>query len=918
MKNTITLLDGYALIYRSYFAFIKNPLINKQGQNVSVVYGFFNTLSYFLAQKKRFAVVFDSKTPTFRHELYSEYKANREKAPDDLRSQIPLVEKILNLLEVPILQQDGVEADDIIATIARRSSEQQIYCEIITGDKDLLQLVDDYVSVIKPDKGEYITLTEKEVVEKWGVKPNQILDFLSIIGDKADNVPGIMGIGEKGALKMLLEFSTLDSIYENIPSFTASVQKKLEDSKENAFLSRQLITLKTDLAFTPENIPTNEVNWSLASPLFIELGVPSLAKKGGASAKSLSPAPPTSPAPVDTDKAIEGPGGIWIPQEKSPWGPALQEKEWVALTTTEEVQKELQAAAKEKLVAFDCETTSLNPLQCQLVGFSFCYNAQKAFYVPIIAENQDILSLEAIRPILNTFFATPGLQIIGQNFKYDYKALRHCKITPTHVYADTLVAAWLIDSDLSNYNMDFLASRYLNYTTIKYSDIVPKKESFAVVPLETAAAYAAEDALITFRLWKILEPLLEKGSLKDLFFNIEMEVAAILAEMECEGILLNCDFLGFFSKKLELQLAKIQEEIYELVGHEFNINSPKQLQEVLFGELKLPPGKKTKTGYSTDTSVLQFLAGKHPVPSLILRQRTLSKLKSTYADALPELINPDTNRIHTNFIQTGTATGRLSSREPNLQNIPIKEEEGRNIRKAFVAPEGKIFLSADYSQIELAVLASLSKDKNLSEAFITGKDIHRHTASLIFDKEDIEITASERRIAKTINFGVIYGMSAFRLSQELEIPMGRAKQFIDAYFATYSGIRQFITQTVEETKEKGYVTTQAGHIRRISEINNRNMTVQAAASRVAVNTPIQGTAADIVKRAMIAIAKRLKESTLEAKLLLQIHDELLFELPESEESVLRKIVEEEMKKATLLSVPVTISIETGKSWGDFH
>lgn len=922
MKDSVTLLDGYSLIYRTYFAFMKNPLLNREGKNVSVVYGFFNSLFAFIKkhQPPRFAVVLDSHAPTFRHEMYKEYKANREKAPDDLHAQIPIVEEVLKKLGIPIFKEAGLEADDIIASFARNCQKEQRVCKIITGDKDLLQLVDPYVSILKPDKGKYREMGEAAVIEEWGVTPNLILDLLSLMGDSADNIPGVAGIGPKTALKMLTAHPSLEEIYENLNELTPALQKKMEAGKENAYLSRSLVRLKDDDPYYAEQIPPLSLDREAASEIFMRENIPSLAigkikstyknSQGNSDSANLA-------AGDNLQLGTEGDQGTTTDvsmEIKS----VLLDSQWKIAQTIEDVKSLLEKASSSEWIAFDIETDNINDMQATPVGFSLCFDDELAWYIPLKAEDKVIFEIDMIKPILKQFLEENCPKIIGQNFKYDYKVLLRWGIKCPAPAFDTMIAAWLIDSNLNNLGMDFLADRFLNYETIPFKEIVPKGTLFESVELEKAAPYAAEDALITWKLWKKFKPILEKENLLSIFNEMEMPLIPVLAEMEMNGIYLNKELLSFYSKKLGLQLDTLEKEIYQLCGKEFNIKSTKQLQQVLFEDRGLKPTKKTKTGYSTDTTVLQALAPLDPVPKLILRHRTLAKLKSTYTDTLGLLVHPETNRLHTRLIQTGTATGRLSSRDPNLQNIPVKDEEGRMIRRAFQAGEGNIFMSADYSQVELVVLASLADEENLKKAFLSGVDIHRRTASLIFNEDEIDITAAQRRAAKTINFGVMYGMSSFRLSRELSIPMKQASDFIKAYFESYSGIRRFIDNTVEKAQENGFVLTAGGHKRIINGINSRNKTEQQGAQRVAVNTPIQGTAAEIVKRAMLAISKRLSQSSLKAKMILQIHDELLFELPQEEEKELAVLVKEEMEKAANLSIPVKITIESGQSWGDFH
>lgn len=953
MKYTVTLLDGYALIYRTYFAFFRRPLMNRLGQNISVVYGFFNTLLNYIDQyhPSQFAVILDSRTPTFRHQIYPLYKANRDSAPEDLHAQIPLVEKLLEQLGIPVLRQDGMEADDIIASIATQCSEKEVDCRIITGDKDLLQLVDRYVHVMKPQEGEYEELDEAKVEEIWGIKPNQILDFLSLTGDKADNVPGVKGVGEKGALKLLNNYQTLEGIYEHTQELTGALQKNIIEGKENAFLSKELIRLKIDLPYKPETIPLLSLNRKAASPLFIALGIPSLAEKSvldqpnseallmsEEERKLLETFAKASTKKFekkeDEKKGAEGRKIPASPQKEyrmlnASFPPEAvkgkrQAHQTKLITTLEELKAKLAEAKKATMVAFDTETDGIDEMSAHLVGFSFCYDGECGYYFPVRMneQNPDYLmgcyEKSEILPILKDFFATPGLNIIGQNWKFDYKVLLRYGAAPPFAYADTLIAAWLLDSDLGSYNMDFLADRLLNYTTISFKEVVPKGKNFASVELQLASEYAGEDALITYRLWKELAPRLQFDQMEKIFFEREMPLSALLTKMEMEGIYVDRVELQCYSQELAQQIEVIRKTIYDKCGEEFNLDSPKQLSTILFEKRKLPATKKTKTGYSTDTSVLQQLLNQDPVIEQIIRYRALSKLKSTYTDSLSELINPSTGRVHTRLIQTGTATGRLSSKDPNLQNIPIRDEEGRRIRRAFKAGEGKIFLSADYSQIELAVLASLSGDEALCKAFREGIDIHRQSASLIFQLPFDEVTADQRRIAKTINFGVMYGMSSFRLARELEIPSKQAAQFIDSYFTTYNGIQKFMDETIASVQSCGFVETQGGHRRRIQSINSANRVEQQSAERIAINTPIQGTAADIMKRAMLAIDKRLTAECFQAKILLQIHDELLLELPYCEKEALSLLVKEEMEKAAELTIPIKVSIETGEIWGEFH
>ncbi|MDR2588211.1 MAG: DNA polymerase I [Spirochaetales bacterium] len=939
MKTPLYVLDGYSLIYRSYFAFIRNPLRNARGENTSALFGFYRSLFALFHEKRPeyFAIILDSKTPTFRHEMYPEYKMTRQKTPDELKAQIPLIEEIAAALGIPALRVDGVEADDIMASYAARCAEEKRPCYIISGDKDLLQMVGDEVKILRPEKGDFLEMGREEVFSSWAVYPEQIVDYLSLVGDTSDNVPGAKGIGEKTAASLLEEFHDLDTLYKKLDAVkSASWRKKLEEGRDSVYLSKKLIQLKSDVPLPPELPKLPPLNAEAAQPLFVRHSMKILAdeakkfapspKKG---AKKSSPAGDEllfdEPSPAETENRAEGPGLAANAAAGAP--PASQpprEKDAAAapgiyetVSTAEALDAWVEKVLAAQVFAFDTETTDFDPHTASLVGFSLCVESGKACYVPVIAPFGQGMGLETALPRLKKILEAPNVKIIGQNLKFDYKIMsaKGIRFIPGF---DTMLAAWLLCADSGSYSMDRLAEQYLDYKTLHYTDVVSKGETFDSVPLETATRYAAEDADITFRLYEIFSKLLAQRGLEKLFFELEMPLVRILADMELEGIGLDPAVLETYGQELEKDLNKLQNEIYQLVGREFNINSTKQLQDILFKERHLAPSKKTKTGYSTDTSVLEELAREDPVPEKILTHRTLSKLKSTYVDSLPRLINPKTGRVHTNFQQTGTATGRLSSKDPNLQNIPIKEAEGRRIRGAFIPARGKVFLSADYSQIELVILAHLSGDPGLLGAFHSGKDVHALTASLIFGVDQKDVSAEERRIAKTINFGVMYGMSAFRLSKELSIPRSDAARFIESYFARYSKIQDFIAKTVAGAEETGSVKTLLGHERPILAITSRNKTERMGAQRVAVNTPIQGSAADIVKLAMLRIDEKLEKENLSSRLILQVHDELIFEVPQTEIQRMKELVQEEMEAAYTLTAPLRVSIETGKSWGEMH
>jgi DNA polymerase I len=905
-QNTHYLLDAYSIIYRAYFAFMGRHLVAPDGTNVSALFGFFRSFFTVLDEYHpgTVSVVLDSAVPTFRHEMYSDYKATREKAPQDLHAQVPMIEEILEAMGVSVLRQERMEADDIIATLAQGCIERDQPCVIISGDKDLLQLLEGPVRMLRPEKGGFQLIGREDVFDIWGVEADQIVDYLSLTGDQADNIPGVKGIGPKTAARLLQKFGTLDGIYDHLEECSPGERGKLEDFRDDAFLSRSLIVLKRDIDLQVDDpVPTASLDREAAVPLLLRYGAKKIAEMAKGSKVSKEQ------LERERKQHIEEHG---VPSE-------LQgEGKYHCVETLEELDRWIGKARESGVCALDIETDNIDEMLASPVGFSIATAPKEACYIPLLAEGKRPFSEEEVRDRIGKLVQNPDIGIIGHNFKYDYKVLKRWGLVCTNLVFDTMVAAWLLDAGAAAYSMDKLAESLLGYKTISFKEMVPKDGLFQDVPLDKATRYAAEDADITWRFYSLLKPRLEAEGLYNLFRDMEMPLVPVLAEMEYKGIGLNSPALEEYGKELEKSLSGIEKQIWEECGHAFNINSTKQLQEVLFNERKLTPLKKTKTGYSTDISVLEELAREDIVPSLVLRHRSLSKLKSTYVDALPRLVHPETGRIHTRLVQTGTATGRLSSRDPNLQNIPIREEEGRRIRTAFIPDKGKILISADYSQIELVLLAHLAEDPELTKAFKSGGDVHRRTAALIFDVLEESVTSEQRRIAKTINFGVMYGMSAFRLSQELGISRSRADSFISAYFKRYFRIKRFISKTVEETERLGYSSTLMGHRRPVPAINSRNKTEKAAAERVAVNTPIQGSAADIVKLAMLRVERRLKKEKFNSEMLLQIHDELLFEVPEDEADRLESLLREEMESVVQLSVPLRVSIERGSNWGELH
>ncbi|MDR0495862.1 MAG: DNA polymerase I [Treponema sp.] len=952
MANTdpLYLIDAYGLIYRSYFAFMTRPLRNSAGKNVSALFGFARTVISLLndgaplavdtagaMEKPRLlAVVFDSREPTFRHKMYSEYKANRQKAPDDLHVQVPLVEEFLSALNIPSLRADGYEADDIIATLAKQCRHAKRQCYVISSDKDLLQMVGEGTYALRPAKtakGEnsnaqnispaWELIGPAEVKAEWGVGPEKVLDLLSLAGDTSDNVPGVKGIGDKTAVELITRYGSLDEIYRNIAGIEGARGRKLAEGKESAYFSQSLIRLDAEVPLPVANIEqlsTDKIDRMAAARLLFREGLRQSAKQldPDVGAAGASDSPPVSSIQPDEEQSSADIYSTYS-TDKSLFGNGV----YKIILDLEELKSILAGAKKQKLIALDFETDSLDAWNSRPIGISLALRPKEAYYVPLAPHDvQQSPSPhndpEKVRALLAPLLADPKMIVAAHNAKYDYKVSRgwgierwQCKIW------DTMIAAWLADPERNNYSLDSLAAYTFDYTPIAYRDIVPKGCAFDVVPLETAARYSAEDSDLCLRMMRHLEPLLEKAGASALFENLEMPLLPILAEMEGVGIKIEPKVLTDYGKELEAELDNIQNETWKTAGHEFNLASTKQLQEVLFTERKLKPGKKTKTGYSTDAASLEELAREDPLPALILRHRTLAKLKSTYVDTLAGMAD-NKGRLHTNFDQAGTATGRLSSREPNLQNIPIRAEEGRRIREAFAAAPGHLLISADYSQIELVVLAHLSRDENLIAAFRDGTDVHARTASLIFGVDENMVKSDQRRIAKTINFGVMYGMSAFRLANELGISRTDAANFITAYFSTYAGVRRFIEDLIKKTEASGYVSTILGRRRYIRTINSSNKTEKAAAERIAVNTPIQGSAADIVKTAMLNLDKRLAAEKSPARLLLQVHDELILECPQDLAAETAALVKAEMEQAVKLSVPLRVSVETGKRWGEFH
>jgi DNA polymerase-1 len=927
MSRELYLLDGYSIIYRGYFAFLKKPLLNPQGRNSSSVFVFFRTLLELVRKRApgSIAVAMDSQVPTFRHERYAPYKATREKAPEDLHAQVPVIEEILAALGVSCIRADGFEADDVIATLAEGCRQSRRPCWILSGDKDILQLIGGNVRLLAQERGttNLVEYSREKVFEVKGVYPEQIVDFLALTGDASDNVPGVAGIGQKTAQKLLARFGDLDSVYARLDEVDPeSLRKKLEAGRDSAALSRELVTLKRDVPGLPgiDAIPPADLNLERAIPLFEREGMRSIVAELAGMRKRTSKAARSGAAPA-RDAAPGGGAPAADMSGSAPQPIVLQSTApgtYAAVTTLSELDLWLEKVRRAGVYAFDVETDGTDEMKAVPLGFSLSVEEGTACYVPIRASGVTCIPEQTVKQRLAGLLEDPALRLVGQNAKYDYKVMRRWGVRMSNIHFDTMVAAWVLESDEGAYGLDRLAERRLGFRTKPYAELVGKGQTLDQLPIQDVADYSGEDADLTLRLYRLLAPELAREGLAGIFAEVEMPLIEVLAEMELAGIRILSPELAAYSREMETGLARLEDEIYSLCGRKFNINSTKQLQEILFHWRKLTPVKKTKTGYSTDMDVLEILAAQDPVPEKILAHRKLSKLKSTYVDALPLLVNEATGRLHTHYVQTGAATGRLSSKDPNLQNIPIREEEGRRIRAAFVPAPGMRFVSADYAQIELAILAYLSKDPILLEAFKVGKDIHRQTAALIFAAAEDQVTPEQRRVGKTINFGVVYGMSAFGLAQGLKISRADAVRFISTYFERFQGVDKFLKETIRGAEETGFVRTLFGRRRRIGAITSRNRTEKTAAERVAVNSPIQGTAADIVKMAMVKLFHRLPAEGFKARILLQVHDEIILEAPEEETALAERCVREVMESVTAHAIPLKVHCDSGESWGDFH
>ena len=918
------LIDAYALIYRSYYAFIKNPRINSKGVNTSAVFGFINTLEDVLKREQptHIAVAFDPKGPTFRHEAFEQYKAQREETPEVIRQSVPVIKEVIQAYHIPILEVPYYEADDVIGTVAKQAAANGFEVYMMTPDKDYGQLVADHIYMYRPKfGGDYEVLGVSEVLEKYQLQSTeQVIDLLGLMGDTADNIPGCPGVGEKTAQKLLAEFGSIENLLANTDKLKGAQKKKVEENVEQIRFSKFLATIKTDVPITfdaelckrvaPDEDRLVELYTELEFKTFINR------LKGESLVVSSSKEPK---AAVQYDLFATEPV---VESEVSSLADITTMPHSYYLADTAEKQIALcEQLLQEKSFAFDTETEGLDPLTAGLVGMSFAIREQEAWYVPVSANREEATDIVLrLAPALQH----PEIEKVGQNIKFDILALRKYGVRVKGPLFDTMLAHYLLNPEL-RHGMDYLAETYLKYKTVPIEDLIgpkgKKQASMRTVPIEQIKEYAAEDADVTLRLKHYFAPLLKQEGLESLFFEMEMPLIYVLAEMEATGVKLDTNALKQSSEVLSQQLSALEESIYDLAGQSFNINSTKQVGEILFDKLKLDEkAKKTKTGgYSTSEEVLEKIRGKHPIVDKLLEYRGIKKLLSTYIDALPALIHPETGKIHTSFNQAVTATGRLSSTNPNLQNIPVRDELGREIRKAFIADDDDcIFFSADYSQIELRLMAHLSNDPHMVEAFCSGADIHAATAAKIYGIPVEEVTSDMRRKAKTANFGIIYGISVFGLAERLSIPRAESKELIDGYFQTYPRIKEYMEESIRVAKEKGYVETLFKRKRFLPDINSHNAIVRGYAERNAINAPIQGSAADIIKLAMIRIHQRFEAEHLKSRMILQVHDELNFNVRKEEFDRVKEIVLDCMEHVLQLRVPLIADCGEGKNWLEAH
>lgn len=913
--SRLVLIDGSSYLYRAFHAL--PPLTAPDGTPTGALHGIVNMLRATLKEKPDFAAfVMDASGPTFRDDLYAEYKANRPPMPDDLRSQIEPMMQIVEALGFPILRVGGVEADDVIGTLAVQAHAKNIDVTISTSDKDFAQLVRPGIKLSNTMSGSVLDSTEA-VIEKFGVRPEQIIDYLALMGDTVDNVPGIEKCGPKTAAKWLAEYSTLENLVANANKITGKIGENLRAALSRLPLNQQLVTIKIDVELdkAPDELVLREKHFDELKALYKRYGFNSALKELEAGASTSSPGSKPGAEPTKTASLFETPDAAHSAKGN-----------YECITTTEQLAMWVKKLETSSLFCFDTETDSLDSMQAGLVGISLCSEIGHAAYIPVAHRYPGVptqLSWEEVSAALKPVLENPAIHKVGQHGKYDLHVLRRHGIDVLGYTEDTMLESFVFNAGISRHDMDTLAQKYLGYTTIKFEDVCgkgAKQISFADVDLENATAYAAEDADITLRLHKVLsEKLKATPSLEKVYREIEMPLVPVLTRMEANGILIDAVELKRQSADLTQRMHDTQQRSFEIAGRSFNLDSPKQVGALLFDELKLPAMVKTPTGApSTNEEALEAIADQHELPRLILDYRGMAKLRSTYTEKLPEMINPQTGRVHTSYHQAGAATGRLSSNDPNLQNIPIRSEDGRRIRKAFIAPPGRILVACDYSQIELRIMAHLSEDPGLVNAFASGIDVHKATAAEVFGVPVAEVSGDQRRAAKAINFGLMYGMSAFGLAKQLGIGRGEAQDYIALYFARYPGVREFMERIRAKAREDGFVETVFGRRLYLQEIQSRNQAQRAGAERAAINAPMQGTAADIIKRAMISVDAWIGNHSDKALLLLQVHDELVLECDESFKTTLVGEVKARMEAAAELRVPLIVDVGSGNNWDEAH
>ena len=944
--DKLFLLDAYALIYRAYYAFIKNPRINSKGFNTSAILGFVNTLEEVLKKENptHIGVAFDPAGPTFRHEAYPQYKAQREETPEVIRLSVPIIKDIIRAYRIPILEVPGYEADDVIGTLATEAGRQGITTYMLTPDKDYGQLVSEHVFMYRPKHtGGYEVMGVEEVKAKFDIQTTaQVIDMLGLMGDTADNIPGCPGVGEKTAQKLIAQFGNVENLLQRTDELKGALKAKIENNKEQITFSKFLATIKTDvpIRLDLQSLTREEADTGELRKIFEELEFRTLIDR----VLRKDATPPLSPSSADTSalplfaqasakeretKSEAFQGDLFAISADEGTGDAKEtilssletlDVDYQLIDTEEKRCEILQKLLTTQILSIDTESTSTEPMEAELVGMSFSDAENRAYYIPVPPEREEALKIvNEFRPL----FENEQITKVGQNIKYDMIVLQNYGTQVKGTLFDTMIAHYVLQPEL-RHNMDYLAEIYLHYKTIHIDQLIGPRgkgqKNMRDLPPAEVYRYACEDADVTLKLKNILEKELKAQGVEHLFYEIEMPLVPVLVNIESNGVLLDTEALKQTSAHFTTRLNEIEEDIYRLAGEKFNISSPKQVGELLFDRLKLVnKPKKTKTGqYVTSEEVLESLRGKHEVIGKILDYRGLKKLLSTYVDALPQLINPRTGRIHTSFNQAVTATGRLSSSNPNLQNIPVRDDDGKEIRKAFIPDDGCEFFSADYSQIELRIMAHLSQDPNMIEAFVDGHDIHAATAAKIYKIGIDEVTPDMRRKAKTANFGIIYGISAFGLAERMGVSRQEARELIDGYFATYPQVKAYMDKSIETAREQGYVETISHRKRFLPDINSRNATVRGYAERNAINAPIQGSAADIIKIAMARIYQRFQQSRLKTKMILQVHDELNFSVPLEEKETVQQIVIEEMENAYHMRVPLKADCGWGKNWLEAH